>query len=205
MATVHSTNDVSLEILERFAADLQPDLLVEIDSSQTFSKSAQPPSWITLLAGAEWWMQVISAYGAVYTVEIVKEAAKESWNNRGQAVDALKSIGGGVKTLARSISELRSRLSSSTMVRLGIPLPDDHFGTTLDLVGSDSEHVEQVILMFVAHLPKISDIISAQRLTGKRVLAGMRLRLLDNGALEVSWSEYSETGGFSQAREVLTL
>lgn len=205
MATLHSTNDVPLPVLENFAADLEPDLLVEVDSSQISFKSAEPQSWIALFATADWWIKLITAYGALYTAEIVKEAAKDSWKNRARGVDALRSWAGGVMRLAGSFKKLRPRLSGKTTIKLGLPVPDEYFGTTLDLIGSDVEHIEQFIVMFIAHLPQINEILDAQRATDRRVLAGVRLTLLEDGALEVSWDEYSQIDGFSHRREVLNL
>jgi len=47
---VYSTRDIRIAMLRELAADLESDgIHVEVETSQSFFKSALPPSWISFL------------------------------------------------------------------------------------------------------------------------------------------------------------
>ena len=76
------TSDISLTTLQAVSAELSGDFQLEVDESQIFLRSAEPPSWVTFIAEADWWVKAMAAYAALYIAEIVKEAGKDSWKNR---------------------------------------------------------------------------------------------------------------------------
>ena len=197
-----STSDVPLESLRELSLDLSPDLELEVDERQIELRAVEPPSWVTFLANGDWWLKAFAAYSALYVAEIVKEAAKGTWKNRGKALTAVRAATTGIKKLAAGIAKLRQRLSPRTRIAMGLPIPDDYFATSLDLLGSDPDDLAFQIALFVHHLPGLTTLIESEGLQQGRVLGAMRLKLQQDASLEVSWMDKDS---FTQHRKVLPL
>jgi len=178
-----STGDVSLKILRDLSEELAPEIELEVDDRQIFMRSAEPPSWLTLLAEADWWIQGLAAYAALYVAEIVKEAAKDTWEGRARAVAAVKATGNRLWHLAEGIARLRVQISPRTRIEVGLPFPDEHFPARLEFNVSTTEEI------FVHHLPGLEALISSRAIDGDHLAAGMYLKLLADGSLEVSWQD----------------
>lgn len=111
-------------LVEELTAELRPEIEAEVDTGTFAYRSTDVPSWISFLATADWWVQALAAYAALYIAEIVKEAAKDTWKNRAKAVAAVRSVGNAIRKLASSISRVRSKLEPGSSVTVGIPVPD---------------------------------------------------------------------------------
>lgn len=73
-----ATEDVPQPVLEDLCRELAGAIDIEIDEGRFSFKSLEAPSWIRLLAEAEWWQQGFAAIATLYVAELVKEAAKET-------------------------------------------------------------------------------------------------------------------------------
>jgi hypothetical protein len=187
--SIHSTADVSLATLEEFNAELPSEIRGEVASSQIFLRSADPPSWVTFLADADWWIKALAAWGALYAAEITKEAGKDSWRNRGRLLAAGRRLGVGMTSaFARSISTLADRLHARTSLRIGVPVPDDYFSTTLQLDGHNPHDVALDLVAFVLHLPALMKLIDGQKLQDNAA-SGVLLVIKDDMSMEVSWAD----------------
>lgn len=188
MATlkVTSTRDVPLEVLHDLREQLGPDFDLEVNGQVAFF-SAEPPSWITFIAQGSWWIQALSAYAALYVAEIVKEAGKDTWKNRGKTLAALRGTSDGIKRFASGIANVLSRLRPNTRAIVGVPLPDKVYSTQLYLSSQDEDELAVEIAMFVHHLPALTKLIEAEGLTSGRASEGVGLTLLQDGSLEVRW------------------
>ena len=186
---VLSTSDVQLGVLRELVGDLAPEIELEVDDRQLFMKSTEPPSWITFLADADWWVKALAAYAALYIAELVREAAKDTWKNRAKAISGLAAAGNQIRQLAESMAHLRARLAPRTRIEFGIPFPEEHWPTRFQLLGSDPDEIALQLALFVHHLPALQSFIVVNGLNGRRVAAGMSLKLLADGSLEVSWQD----------------
>ncbi|MBI3326367.1 MAG: hypothetical protein HYZ81_06660 [Nitrospinae bacterium] len=175
---VLSTRDVDLESLRDFAAELYPELDVQVNESQTYLLSAEAPSCISLLAEADWWVKVLAGYAVLYIAEIVKEAAKDTWKNRTKAAAGIGATGGALRKLATGIANLHRRLSDRTRVRVGLPVPDEFSSTRLELLGSDPNNLALQLALFIHHLPALSALIRAEGLDQGKAAGAIRLILL---------------------------
>jgi hypothetical protein len=184
---VISTSDVPLETLWEFKDELRADIEVKVDERQVIFKAAEAPSWITFLAAADWWVQVLATYAALYVAEIVKEAAKDTWRDRAKAISAVTQAAIGIKKISGGIAKLRKRLSARTGIKIGLPIPDEYFATWLELYGTDTEELEIEIALFVHHLRNLSLLMQSEKLDGDRVLSVIQFKLLEDGSLEVAW------------------
>ena len=184
-----STGDVSLKILRDLSEELAPEIELEVDDRQIFLRSAEPPSWLTFLAEADWWMQALAAYAALYVAEIVKEAAKDTWEGRARAVAAVKTTANRLWSLAKGIARLRARISPRTRIELGLPFPDEYFSTRLEVSACTPEEIAVDLALFVHHLRGLEGLILSRGLDGNHPAGGMRLQILADGSLEVSWRD----------------
>jgi hypothetical protein len=185
--TVHSTADVSLEILYQFGRELEPDADLAVERSQTFLRSTDPPSWIVLLTEAPWWVNGLAACAALYVAEIAKEAGKDTWKNRGRVARNTRHALGRLASFAKKIVALRQRLSDRTTVSIGLPLPDDYFATRLELVGANEDEIAAELALFVHFLPAVEELIRHEALSRQVVTGEIQLHLRSDLSLEVSW------------------
>jgi hypothetical protein len=185
MLIVHSTADVSLDDLRQLVAEIAQEISSELDESQIFLRSGDPPSWVSLLAGADWWIKVLAGYAVLYVTEIVKEAGKETWRNRAKVV-VLASAGANlVGKLATSLHRLRGRLLCKTSIGIGLPVPDTYFATRLRLEGADVDEMTLEVALFVHHLPALQALLAEAGLDSGRYSGAVVLRLLPDGGLSV--------------------
>lgn len=184
-----STADVPLEVIREFRDEVGGDLELTIDESQMFYRSAEPPSWLVFLAEADWWVKALAAYGALFVAKIVEEAAKDTWKNRGKLLAAGVNTTNRLKRLAAALFSLRQRLAARTHIEIGLPIPDNHFATRLELIASDPDNLAIEIALFVHHLPALVELVDQERLFRGRVAAGIHLQLRDDGSLQVSWQD----------------
>jgi hypothetical protein len=185
---LNSTEDVSIDLLRDLAADLKPDLDLEVDERQLVFRAFDAPSWITFVTHLDWWVQLLAGYGALYIAEIVKEAAKETWKNRATTIEAAGHTAVVViRRMADAIARLRSELPARTKVALGLPIPSEHIPTQFDLVGSDLDELFLQILVFAIHQDRLSKLIETEILGGDGSLGPLLLKLLDDNSLEVTW------------------
>ena len=184
-----STSDVPLAALQQWATELDSEFEAAVDEGQVHLRSMEAPSWVTFLAESSWWIKLLGAYAALYVAEIVKEAGKDTWRNRGTAVSAAKATGNRLRDLADAVADMRRRLAAPTTLGIGSPIPDEFFPTRLILQGKDSDELLPQLALFVHHLPALSRFSSEQGLTDGRVATGVFLRLRDDGALLVSWHD----------------
>lgn len=184
-----STSDVPLSLLHEWASELDAGFETAVDQGQVHLRSTEAPSWVTFLAEASWWSQLLAAYAALYVAEIVKEAAKDTWRGRAKALGAAKGAGSRLWELAKAVADLRRRVGAPTTLSIGLPVPNEFFGTRLTLEGSEPDELLPQLALFVHHLPALSRFISEAGLADGRVATGLSLRLRDDGALLVSWHD----------------
>jgi len=182
----YSTADVPLDELRNLSTELCPDFQIQIDERQMFYKGGLPPSWLAFLADADWLMKLLEVYAGLYVAEIVKEAGKDTWKNRKKIVSA---AGDRIRQFAVMVGTLRARLSAATRIEIGFPIPDDHDGTRLELVGSDVDDLAFQIAIFVHYLPALLELIRHEKLDRRRVAIGIQLQILGDASLEVSWQD----------------
>ena len=198
----YCTADVPLSLLREFQRELAPDIDLEIEERQAFFKSAEAPSWVIFFAESEWWVKALAAYAALYVAELVKEAAKDTWKARGKAVSAARASLGRISNFAERFSSLRRRLPPRTKLHIGLPFPDEHFATRLEIEGSEADEIAVQIALFVYHLLALKHLIESEELSNETIAAGISLKLLPDASLEVSWSDGSS---FSPMRRVLSI
>ena len=181
------SSDISLDELREWAIEVGGEYAIEVDEQQDFCRSLDAPSWVTLIAEADWWLKILGIYVGLYFAEIVKEAGKDTWNNKSSIAAALSKSGSVLRHFAQKLFVLRRKLPNSKLV-LSLPVPSDDFGTSLVLQGETIEELGGELALFIHHLPKIQELIRNEGLAREGVVnGGIYLTLQDDGSLEVTW------------------
>lgn len=187
-ARIISTSDISENVLSRLRSSLPDDLPCEIDEHRIFQKSAEPPSWISFLAGADWWVQGLAAYAALYVAELVKEAAKSTWKNKGAAFTAGVGIANRLWQFASSLHDAISNSRADSYLVVGLPIPDEHHPTALRLRSSSIDDIAVELALFVHHLPAHTQLLIGSEIA-KDCLGGVFLEVLPDGSLKIEWMD----------------
>ena len=185
------TKDISLEDLLKLAAELGNDFEIQIDETPRLYKGGVSPSWVRFLAEADWWINLLKVYAAIYVAGIVTEAAKDTWKNRSKMVSATVAAGNRVKQFAVALTSLRNVLAPRTGIEIGLPFPDDYDGTCPEVAGTDVDELAAQLAVFVQYLPTLVDLIRKEGLSRASVATGIQLVMLPDLALEVSWQDGS--------------
>lgn len=184
-----ASSGIPHNLVEELTAELRPEIEAEIDTDTFAYRSTDAPSWISFLATADWWVQALATYAALYVAEIVKEAGKDTWKNRAKAVTAVRSVGNAIRKLASSIAHVRSKLEPGSSVTVGIPVPDWVYTTDLKLSTEDEDELAVELALFVHHLPKLGALIESEGLHQGAAVGWINLRILPDGSLEVQWMD----------------
>ena len=128
-----STADVSLDSVRDLANDLGTEFRTKVDESQIFMRSTEPPSWVAVPADADLWVKLLGAYAALFVAELVKEAAKDTWRNRGKAVAAAILVRGQLRRFATAIAALQSGCPSERPLEWACLFPMTTFPLALRL------------------------------------------------------------------------
>ena len=182
-----ATSDVDQQALELLCNQLQPDLDLSLDEHAIILRSAEPPSWVQFFAEAPWWIKALGAYAALYIAEIVKEAGKEIWKERAKLARVATGTGNRVLKLARSLVALRDRIPKRTKFVFGLPVPDDYFGTRLELIGKDEDIIAAEIALFIRYIPAIERLIETEGLRAGKVTGAITLHIAEDSSLRVAW------------------
>jgi len=189
MATISATSDVDKTVLVNLQASLPEDLSVEVDERQIILRAAEPPSWISLIAEADIWVKALAAYATLYVAEIVKEAAKDTWKNKGKALKAVVGVTNKMWRLASSLLEAKSKSRTDTYISVGLPVPDDVYTTFLKCQSSNVDDLVVELALFVHHIPELIKYLDENGLAEGAAVGWLSLKILDDGSMELTWMD----------------
>ena len=188
-ATIFATGDIDTSTLRELESSVALINPVKLDERRILLLSVEPPSWISLIAQADWWVQGFAAYAALYVAEIVKESAKASWNSRGRVFSALVGTTNKLSQLATSLVKARLQSSPSTYFSVGLPIPDEIYTTLLRIESKDADNVAIEISLFVQHIPELIKLLYVERIPEGSAVGRINVKVLDDGSLDVRWMD----------------
>ena len=185
---------VDQDALDALVADIKTMFNTNAPTRAITLKSFEDPSWIKLLAEAPWWTHALGAYAALYVAEIVKGAAKST-------IQALSNRPNRLRVFSAVMSDFSKRHPERTSITIGLPVPDEVFGTVLTIRPESLSEIEHGIALFVHHLPKLMELIDSEELSD-RAFRVVQLQLLGDGSMQVRWIDNSE---FAEQKRTLRL
>ncbi len=186
-ATISATEDVSQGVLTELESLVAVDLPVKLNDSRVCLRSAEPPSWINLIAQSDWWVKGLAAYAALYVAEIVREAAKETWKNKGKAVTAVVGASNKLWRLASSLFNAKAKARANTYITIGLPVPDDVYTTLLRTQSTELDDLAVEVALFVHHVPALVQLLRDAGIPEGSAVGWVTAELLPNGSLHVKW------------------
>src|SRR5690349_16561404 len=105
-----STSDIDLNDLRRFGSEIGSEFELKVDDRQIVFKSFGAPSWIMFFADANWWIKGLELSAGLYFGEIIKEAGKQTWQDRAKIAKHISTTGNRIAEFVSGLSKLRKRL-----------------------------------------------------------------------------------------------
>ena len=184
-----ATEDVPDDRLAMLASDLRELVPVDVDEARTSYKSVEPPSWIALLEEVPTWAAILGPSAAVFLNELLKEAAKDTYRNKSVISRALaRPIVAPLRAAASAITRFR-KSRERTQILVGVPAPDQYFGTRLRLEGQDEDSIAMELAFFINHAGGIQAALDDVQRDGQRVIGQITLTLLPDGSMQAQWMD----------------
>ena len=177
------TSDVPDTVLRQvFLANGWEDL-VDIDGDRVALMSAEPPSFVQLLATLEWWQGLASAAAGVVVTGYLEQAGINLWKNQ-RKIGSL--ISKRLWSLADRIVNLQTLLPERTSVSIAFPSRDYHFPVLLLVRSLDIETVALQIATLVYYSGKIERFLQSNNINS---VMNPIINISEKGTLELHWRE----------------
>ena len=172
-------------------ADILPDVRQELhaawqplggleEASEVFLKSAEPPSFIQIMGEALQWLPLLKVATTVFLAQLAKEAATDIYKHKQHIGRALTNAGAApLRLVAAALKKARDSSPRRPGLFIGVPLPDDHFGTALSLPGDSEEEIASLVARFVVRVQAIEQLIQAEISAGRSPLG--RVQVIPKG------------------------
>lgn len=177
---VKATQDVPEDELQRFAAQLRPVLLVDIDDHRAFFRSTVAPSWVHFLQTPEFWRDTVAG-------GLIWDGIKAIIRDRRAIIEGTQEIAkGAFLDFVVSVALLRERLAPETSMWVGCPIPNDWFSTLMLIRGANPNELAVDLAYFLVHLPALEKFYIEHDgdLTGQ-----ITLTVTESGDLSVVWMD----------------
>ena len=191
MLKIQSTSNIPLDVIKDFQSLLSSNFDVETEGGQFFHKSSDPPTWITLIAEAEWWMTALGAAAVIFVKTLIQEVAKSTWKGLSKATPTKTIYGNAVKIFANNTFSFVENLAPRTQLFLSIPIPDKYNASSLNLTLGSCDEIAMQVALFAHHLPGLLRLIKNEISPDDRILGSFQLTLLEDGSLKVVWKTMS--------------
>jgi len=182
---------MNLALTDRFrhedAQVLQTELHEHLDVGEPdyiSLKSAEPPSFIQLLGSVLTWGPLVVGAKA-YVSALAKRAADATWDGleswwRNEEAKPLIDV-------ARALVKTADTVSGEVTLRIGLDIPDVHFGTALSIKSKTPEDVAHAIAMFAARANELSRAMRREVDAGRTPLGPATIEMKEDGSLVVRW------------------
>lgn len=130
-----------------------------IDSQNHYCRSEiGNPTFIQVLAEIATWELILKISVTAFLAELSKQAAQDIWKNKKKVIKALsKPIVNPLKLFVSAVSKAKEKIGNQATISIGIPFPDDYFGTVLVIQPEDSEEIVKLISIFINNLENIQN------------------------------------------------
>ena len=144
---------------------------------------------IRLLGDLVVWAPITAAATAYFT-RLAFRAADETWDKitGGSNSKEVERLAAAVDELAKAVERVGGRAT----VAFGLPIPDDHFGTTISMEYGDREELARALALFVIHAGKIEKAMLAEVDAGRVPAAGAQIVFETDERASIRWQWWDE-------------
>lgn len=156
------------------------------------SASSNQPSFIQILAHVEIWAPLTIA-ASKFLSQIAKRAADDVWDRKKEIAAKLNIVAvTQFKKFVEALDKAHNASCRIPSIIIGIPLPDDRFGTTLRFQAEDENDIAWFVANFLAKAETVEKVLQ-EEMTGKYPpMAPVQLKLQEDGSFIMQWMDRDE-------------
>lgn len=125
----------------------------------------EPPHWLQVLLDAPTWKIFIGAPATAFLTALGRNAGDDAWKNKGRIGKLLKDAAyGTLSDLAFAIAATNEQIGSAG-VRVGLPVPDEHWGAHTSVCLPSPEEISVVLARLAVSAASIEAMLNGQRAT----------------------------------------
>jgi hypothetical protein len=182
-------SEVSENTLDEIQCELSP-LFGQIDFHSAAFKSHVAESVIELVTPATEWLAVCNEAANVFLSKLVAEAATDLYGNKSKI--ALILWDAAVEPIQILTSFIVKAVKNKTKISIGLPIPDEQFGTTLTIVNESEEFVAWVLSSYILQLEVIESVVY-EIIKSNTPPAGMiQLSIRPDGGFVLKWMDRNQ-------------
>jgi hypothetical protein len=176
------------EAVSRVLADLR-EILPILDVETSIQRSSDQRFGLQVIGDVSEWTSPLATAASSFLTERHRRGPGKGVPPPGSTPILSPDVANSpLRLVARSLLDLfRTASSHEIRMRLGIPLPDHRFGTTLVIREGDEESVALSIAGFVSMLTDIEDFIRNELSGAKRSTGPVDVTPLPDGTMVVRW------------------
>lgn len=184
--------EVPAGVRKRLEIDL--DEVIRYDETRTIhQRSATVPELVQVLLEASAWKQALGAAAVLFMKEYIKElgrlSAKSTWRQGKALASTLKDLSvEPLKKTADALARAKQSLSNRSRVSIGLPIPDDYFGTLLEIEAEEEDEIALILALFVTRVEEIEGRLEEER-EQERALGAISLHVDDRGNFVAEWKD----------------
>jgi len=148
-----------------------------------YHRSADPVPFMQLVGDtASWWPLTVVV--TAYFSRLAMHVADATWD---KAVSFVKR-----KDAAPLVDVAKALIlakKEGRKVEIGLNIPDDYFGTTLQIKGSDLADVAQELAVFVVHVEKLSKVMQDEIAAGRGPIGMASIEIQADESICVTWQD----------------
>ena len=175
-----TTADIPGAVRQQLLDAWQP--LAELqEGSQVRHKTAELSSFVQIMGEALQWLSPLKVAATVFLSQLAKEAATEVYKNKARIAAALAAAAAApLRRAAAALGRARSDSPQKPEIVVGLPIPDDYFGTALTFPVDTEEEIALLLAQFVVRVERIQQVIAGEVSDGHPPLG--RVQVIPNGS-----------------------
>jgi len=183
---INHSSDVQPDVINGFGNNLK-EYVAEINTHSIEQKSSETTTFISLLADSVVWAPIAVAASA-FLARIGKRAADDIWENKEKVYELVKDSSlNPLRCLVNSIVSLLKGTPKKAHVSIGIPYPDDFFGTSLEIGTQTELEIIQGVVTFLTNNENIKRACVEIENSELTPLGGIFVRLNSDGKIILEW------------------
>lgn len=164
------------------------DCVGEVQVAEIRSYSAGQHDFLQLLLDAATWTNLLKVVATVCFSRLAHHIADDLWALKKKILSGLRDAPENpISRLAQILSDVKRR-DDSVEIRLGLPLPDRHYGTVFRVETSAGNEIAQIIVELAAASPAIQEAVEGLLQKGEGPpLTGIQLSMSSEGHFTALW------------------
>ncbi|MFH2068273.1 MAG: hypothetical protein ABII89_02260 [Candidatus Omnitrophota bacterium] len=201
-AKLRITGDIPIAARQRLGSEISAIIPLEIEPVPSFrSALSDQPSFIQIIAYVAVWTPLTIA-ASNFLAQLAKRAADDAWDHKKEIAIKLKTNTVALlKKFTEALNKARQASNQNPYIIVGIPLPEDHFGTTFRFQAEDENDIAWFVANFLIKAEAIEKAIQEEMAGEHRPFASIQLHLQKDGSLIMQWMDRNELNEYKRRIE----